>query len=68
VARDRKFYVNAAREQGYSVWIDAIECDAQTCFKRNIHGVPLDTIERMISRIDVPYGFYELPSYYKVDE
>lgn len=60
VARDRKFYVDVARSHGYEVWLDVIEADAQTCFARNVHGVPLDAIEKMMARIDVPYGFYKL--------
>ena len=59
-AKERKFYIDLAKVHGYEVWIDAIECDAQTCFQRNVHGVPLEAIERMIARIDVPYGFYPL--------
>jgi predicted kinase len=59
-AKERKFYIEMARQHGYKIEIDAVECDAETCYKRNVHGVPLEAIERMIARIDVPYGLSEV--------
>ncbi len=55
-AKERKFYLDLAKSRGYSVFFDVLECDAKTCYARNVHGVPLDAIERMIARIDLPYG------------
>lgn len=49
-------YVRLARAAGYSVgfgfpatkWAD----DPEECFKRNTHGVPLETIQRMAERYE----------------
>jgi len=60
IAKHRQVYIDLAQKHGYTVWIHCIEADAETCFKRNVHGVPLETIERMISMIDTPYGCYKL--------
>lgn len=59
-ARERKFYVEEARSRGYEVWMDVIKGEAELCFQRNVHKVPLESIQRMIARIDVPYGFSEV--------
>lgn len=59
-AKERGFYIQEAASRGVRVFVDAIECDADTCFKRNIHGVPKEAIERMIARIDAPFGMYEV--------
>jgi tRNA uridine 5-carbamoylmethylation protein Kti12 len=40
-------YVLPAEAQGYTVEIKTMVCDWQTAAKRNIHGVPQKTIERM---------------------
>ena len=47
-------YVRLAKLNGYSVQIREPETpwryDAQACFKKNTHGVPLATIEKMLAR------------------
>ena len=59
-AKERKFYIEMARQHGYKIEIDAVEGEAELCFQRNTHGVPLEAIQRMIARIDVPYGLSEV--------
>jgi predicted kinase len=59
-AKERKFYIDMAFQHNYTVSIDAVEADAETCYQRNVHGVPLEAIQRMIARIDVPYGWSEV--------
>lgn len=47
-------FVELAKKYGYSVQIREPETswryDAQACFKKNTHGVPLATIEKMLAR------------------
>lgn len=61
-ARERKTYVKKAKAAGYAVWLKVFKVDAAICAARNLHGVPAETIQKMIDRIDVPEGFYEVPS------
>jgi len=59
-AKERGFYIQEAASRGVRVFVDAVECEAAVCFERNIHDVPLEAIERMIARIDTPFGMYEV--------
>lgn len=55
-ASDVKFYVELAREKGYSVKICRPNTpwagNAEECAKRNVHNVPLDAIKRMMYNLD----------------
>lgn len=51
--RECRPYLDIANDHGYIVWlIEAPNNDlpAEELFKRNVHGVPLATIERMITK------------------
>lgn len=60
VARDRKYYIELAKAQGYEVYLDVVECDPKVATARNTHGVPLEVVERMAKQIDTPFGFYQV--------
>lgn len=51
-------YVSAAIEAGYEVEFmtpyNSWSHDAEECFKRNTHGVPLETIKNMLDRLVTP--------------
>lgn len=51
-ARDRSFYVNAARKRGYTCAIKRFECSVVESVARNTHGVPLATIQRMAGKLE----------------
>ena len=57
---EREEYVEVAKARGYEVWLKVFDVDAKTCAARNTHGVPLEAVEKMIARIDVPTGFYQV--------
>lgn len=59
-AKERSFYVEAAAEYGYEVFIHSIAGDPVVCAARNVHGVPLEACQRMADRIDMEPGFYKL--------
>jgi len=46
-------YVKSAKSAGYEVVIDSLKDGGVSCeelFKRNVHGVPLETIKKMLAR------------------
>lgn len=57
-ARDRRPYIDSAHSRGYDVECIVIgeftEEFAKICAERNTHGVPLESILRMASRIQLP--------------
>jgi predicted kinase len=59
-AWERKEYVQEARNHGYQVWLKVFAVPAEVCAERNQHGVPLEAVKKMVDRIDVPEGFYEI--------
>lgn len=56
-------YYNLARAYGHEVKIIQILCDAEKAHSRNIHGVPLDRVEKM----DDALSREELPSFWSVE-
>ena len=58
--RERKDYVYEAKQHGYEVWLKVFQVDPKVCAERNVHGVPLEAVEKMAARVDVPEGFYAL--------
>lgn len=59
-AWERKEYIALAKQYGYEVWLKVFKVDPEVAAKRTIHEVPLSSIKKMIDRIDVPEGFYEV--------
>lgn len=55
-AKEFNWYINKAIELNYNVAVYSIYgCKADECFKSNVHGVPKDTISKMIdSFADTP--------------
>lgn len=45
-------YRLVAQAMGYEVEVVHVVCDAMTCAKRNTHGVPLSTIQRMLTKYE----------------
>lgn len=66
VKSDVKFYIDTAKEHGYEAVIMAIPCDVETSMARNLHKVPLSTVEKMAARLD---SFDDDPSWtvYKIN-
>jgi predicted kinase len=72
--RDFQWYIKYAIDSGYNVAVHSIVgCSAKECYKANVHGVPIEAIERMINNfIETPkqindvmideftHDFYEL--------
>lgn len=56
-------YYNLARAYGHDVKIIHIRCDIPTAHERNIHGVPLERIEKM----DQGLISEELPPFWSVE-
>ncbi len=56
-------YYNLARAYGHDARIIHIKCDAETAHSRNIHGVPLERVEKM----DDSLTCEELPVFWKVE-
>jgi predicted kinase len=56
-------YYNLARAYGHDVKIIHIRCDIPTAHERNIHGVPLERIEKM----DQGLVSEELPPFWSVE-
>ena len=54
--KECKPYLDMAKKYGYEIVLTEPETDwfnnAAECFKRNSHGVPLETIQRMIDRYE----------------
>jgi len=47
--RDFQWYIKFAIDSGYNVTVHSITgCSAQECHKANVHGVPIEAIQRMI--------------------
>lgn len=55
-------YYNLASAYGHEVKVVQLSCDVQTAHERNIHGVPLDRIEKM----DQGLCSEELPPFWTV--
>lgn len=53
-------YAATAQAYGYEFEIVTIECDVETALKRNVHGVPEETIRRMADRLKTE----ELPPFW----
>jgi len=53
-----QYYVDYAKHKGYKVyqlvpWSEhSLPVSAETCYKRNVHGVPLVTIQKMIREFE----------------
>jgi predicted kinase len=54
-AKERKPYIDMAKAAGYEISLRESETEwrynADECFKRNTHGVPLDTINTMLAKL-----------------
>ena len=57
---ERQEYITLAKHWGYEVWLNVFKIDPTVAAGRNIHGVPLDSVQKMNDRIDVVEGFYEV--------
>lgn len=44
-------YAKPANEKGYEIEVVVLQCPTHKAFARNVHGVPLDVIEAMATRI-----------------
>lgn len=58
--RERETYIKAAKSLGHSTYLWVLDVDEKVAAERNIHAVPLETINRQAHRIDTPIGFYEV--------
>lgn len=56
-------YYNLAEAYGHDVRIIHIKCDAETAHSRNIHGVPLERVEKM----DDDLSCEKLPAFWTVE-
>lgn len=57
--RDFRFYVDVARNHGYKVQYVRLETPVDVAAKRNVHGVPLEAVQRMKERlVPVPDDWY----------
>ncbi|MCK4806192.1 MAG: ATP-binding protein [Candidatus Aegiribacteria sp.] len=56
-------YYNLAQAYGHEVKIVHVKCDAETAHSRNIHGVPLERVEKM----DDGLVCEKLPAFWTVD-
>ncbi len=56
-------YYNLAQAFGHEVIIIHVKCDAETAHSRNIHGVPLERVEKM----DDSLTCEELPAFWTVE-
>lgn len=59
-AWERKPYVDAAKAAGYEVWVKVFRIDPKLGAIRNLHGVPIEAIQKMDARIDIPEGYYQI--------
>ncbi len=59
-ARERKFYISTAKNNGYKIMVDVLNVDPEVCAARNIHSVNKETVLRQSNRIDLKPGFYEV--------
>lgn len=50
--REIEKYANPAKEADYEVKIVVLKCDCLTAFNRNVHNVPLASIQKMAERIE----------------
>ena len=57
---ERTAYTEKAKASGYRVFLKVFREDPTLCAARCIHGVPLSSVQKMSSRIDVDPGFYEV--------
>jgi predicted kinase len=51
---ERRPYITAAEALGHDVQVVYIPCDLETSLARNVHHVPVEIIEEMVSKLDVP--------------
>ncbi len=56
-------YYNLAEAYGHNVTIVHISCDTETAHSRNIHGVPLERVEKMSDGLSSE----ELPKFWEVE-
>ena len=57
-------YYNLAHAYGHGVKIIHVTCDAETAYSRNIHGVPLERVEKM----DKGLSSEKLPVFWSVEK
>lgn len=62
MAQHRQHYLDWARKHGYQCFLVVLECDAETAFKRNTHGVTRNGILRQQQRMDLNPGVYYIPA------
>lgn len=51
VHKERKVYLELAKEYSYEVEIVYLDFDVEECIKRNVHNVPEETIRMMAKRM-----------------
>lgn len=56
--KERIYYIKQALDKGYHVIMIVLEHNLQECLQRNQHGVTLEVLERMQSRLDIAPGIY----------
>jgi hypothetical protein len=56
-------YYNLAQAYGHNVKIIHVSCDADTAYSRNIHGVPMERVEKM----DDDLACEKLPVFWMVE-
>jgi len=56
-------YYNLAQAYGHDTKIIHVKCDAETAHSRNIHGVPLERVEKMDDNLTCE----ELPTFWTVE-
>jgi len=61
MAQHRQHYLDWARKHGYQCCLVVLDCDAETAFKRNTHGVTRNGILRQQERLDLSPGVYFIP-------
>lgn len=61
MAQHRQHYLDWARKHDYQCFLIVLDCDDETAFKRGIHGVTLNGIQRQRERRDLAPGIYYIP-------
>lgn len=56
--KERIYYIKQALANKYHVVMVVLEHNLQECLQRNQHGVTLEVLERMQSRLDISPGIY----------